>query len=78
MIRLTDTTKRYNVAITYDDEVCGEVTVGYKASAEECSEWLTKMSTENEYMLYCLDFDNPDYEWHTLEELIESGEIEEI
>lgn len=72
----------YHVATTYDADDGDPVTEDFKGTKAECLDWLNKQivrhrqSNGDILMLFCLDIDDPDYEWKTLEELFDSGEIE--
>jgi hypothetical protein len=69
-----------HVAVSYDDNA-GAITEDFKGTKPECIVWLNKQivrhcSTNGDIvMLFCLDYDNPDFQWNSLQELFEEGKI---
>lgn len=81
----SDMQERFHVAITYDkdnDLSTQPVVEDFSGKKTDCITWLNNQivkhrNEKNEViMLFCLDYDNPDFEWHTLQELFELQKID--
>ena len=81
----SDLQEQFHVAITYDkdnDLSVQPIVEDFKGKKTDCIVWLNNQivrhrNEKNEViMLFCLDYDNPDFEWHTLQELFELQKID--